>query len=144
MDSSYAKTLNDSVVSSSEDNIGFIDDYSHLRLSYYQNREDPFDLSVNSSFKSCISHDSVDTVGNDTNKDRTERKKLLDYYVSQMPDFPHPSATVASIIATSSNKMNDGMRFKYDERVQTSMCKNHEDTLPFSPNRRSTLIPKKK
>ncbi|CAF4910829.1 unnamed protein product [Pieris macdunnoughi] len=108
----------------------FIDDYSHLRFSYYQ------DDSFNSSFttnSSVLSNDTLETNVSDFNTKKAE---------PQIPDLPHPSYVMASIISSASNRMNTGnMQFKYANGVETA--KTQPAQFKFSPSRRSTLMPEK-
>lgn len=107
----------------------FIDDYSHLRFSYYQ------DESLNSSFatNSVSSNDTLETNVSDFDIEKSK---------PQMPDLPHPSCVMASIISSASNRMNTGnMRFKYANRIETA--KTQPTQFKFSPSRRSTLMPEK-
>ncbi|CAH0728401.1 unnamed protein product, partial [Brenthis ino] len=110
----------------------FIDDYSHLRLSYYQCRD-----------FSCIS-DSSDVPDSKSNKESEDsvedkRRKLCEYFVSQIPDLPHPSHIAASIIASASNKMDSASGFIYENSIEQGTKKN--DEVLFDPSRRSTLNP---
>nr|XP_026489748.1 uncharacterized protein LOC113396139 [Vanessa tameamea] len=128
-------TFDDSAVLSdrTSDEDFFIDDYSHLRLSYYQHRgndtTDYSNLSLNESKQ-------------DKNKIDDERRRLREYYVSQIPDLPHPSFTVASIIASASQKMNAGNSgFIYEKQIEQGTKRKDEDKVKFNPARRSTLKP---
>ncbi|XP_045484498.1 uncharacterized protein LOC123689262 [Pieris rapae] len=108
----------------------FIDDYSHLRFSYYR------DVSLNSSFAINSSALSNDTLETDVSESNIKKAK------PQLPDLPHPSYVMASIISSASNRMNTGnMQFKYANRVETA--KTQPAQFKFSPSRRSTLLPEK-
>ncbi|XP_046971568.1 uncharacterized protein LOC124538526 [Vanessa cardui] len=109
----------------------FIDDYSHLRLSYYQHR---------GNVTSDDSNTTLNESKMDKNKIDDERRRLREYYVSQIPDLPHPSYTVASVIATASQKMN-GNGFKYEKQIEQGTKRQDEDKVKFDPARRSTLKP---
>ncbi|CAD0203847.1 unnamed protein product [Chrysodeixis includens] len=121
---------------------GFIDDYSQLRLSYYQHR-DAFDPS---SFTSGTADETFNTAETDLTElpedpKEAERQKLRDYYISQIPDLPHPAYTVASIISAASRKMGP-IHFKYNDRIeQGDEIRDSRNDLEFAPERRSTLKP---
>ncbi|KAG6452455.1 uncharacterized protein LOC115445011 [Manduca sexta] len=143
----------------------FIDDYSHLRLSYYQHRlsssneSEASDYVIVSSGDTSESSDFVMVSSDQTDLSRysledsrtteqtdisdtsikiDERQILRDYYISQIPDLPHPSFTVASIIASASQRMG-GVHFKYNDRIEQGDAGDQVD-VEFSPSRRSTLI----
>lgn len=120
----------------------FIDDYSHLRLSYYLHRdekESSIDFYSNSS-NSNLSQDVSNTEDNKKKIDE-ERRRLREYYVSQIPDLPHPACTVASIIASASRRMNSrNANFIYENKIVQGM-KRQDKEMDFAPNRRSTLKP---
>lgn len=120
----------------------FIDDYSHLRLSYYLHRdenESSIDFYSNSS-NSNLSQDVLNTEDNKKKIDE-ERRRLREYYVSQIPDLPHPACTVASIIASASRRMNSrNANFIYENKIVQGM-KRQDKEMDFAPNRRSTLKP---
>ncbi|XP_028038626.1 uncharacterized protein LOC114249305 [Bombyx mandarina] len=114
----------------------FIDDYSHLRLSYYRKqKEDSFDLNEVTDISFELSNEINDTTVKD------EQQSLKDYYISQIPDLPHPSFTVASIIASASQKMGS-VNLKYNDRIEQGNVSKNTD-MEFVPQRRSTLKPKK-
>ncbi|XP_045502858.1 uncharacterized protein LOC123699860 [Colias croceus] len=139
------KTSNESTLSGGGE--FFIDDYSHLRFSYYQNRDGPLDSTLETMCNSTLPSDDATSTTMETNvsdiEHVDERQELRNYYVSQIPELPHPANTVASIIASASNSMNSGnMRFKYADKIETAK-KQPSAELEFSPSRRSTLMPKK-
>lgn len=112
----------------------FIDDYSHLRLSYYQCRD------LSSSGDSTYEPYGPDSESNNTmDAQRDKRRKLLEYFVSQIPEFPHPSHTAASIVASASKKVDKTSGFKYNNKIEQGNKAN--DDIVFTPDRRSTLIP---
>ncbi|XP_026762236.2 uncharacterized protein LOC113521000 [Galleria mellonella] len=131
---------------STRDNISgfFIDDYSHLRLSYHQphfktSNVTSSDSAVSNSdssfgFNSC---DTIETNLSECVKDSDEKQKMREYYISQLPDLPHPSFTVASIIATASQKA--GSQFRYNNRIEQGKKRERAVDLEFLPKRRSTL-----
>ncbi|XP_059053402.1 uncharacterized protein LOC131847773 [Achroia grisella] len=131
---------------STTDNVSgfFIDDYSHLRLSYHgahfkTSKETSSDSSV-SYGDSSFGFNSCDTIETDLSEcvqESDERKKMREYYISQLPDLPHPSCTVASIIATASQKM--GSQFRYNSRIERGESSGRREELQFLPQRRSTL-----
>ncbi|CAH4031848.1 unnamed protein product [Pieris brassicae] len=107
----------------------FIDDYSHLRFSYYQ--DDTLNSFTTNS--SVLSNDTLETNVSDFNIKKPK---------PQIPDLPHPSYVMASIISSASNRMNTGnMQFKYANGVETA--KTQPAQFKFSPSRRSTLMPEK-
>lgn len=114
----------------------FIDDYSHLRFSYYQ-EESQLDNSM-ATGSSFSSNDTLETnVSDIDNINKKSERNIL-----QIPELPHPSCVVSSIISSASNRMNSGnMRFKYADRIATA--KTQTAQVKFSPSRRSTLIPEK-
>ncbi|CAG9565378.1 unnamed protein product [Danaus chrysippus] len=116
----------------------FIDDYSHLRLSYYQWRGDEPNSTLDStSDLSLCNIEDPKPIDNDSSDEG--RKKLRQYLISQIPDFPHPSCTVASIIASASQRMNSRKSsFIYDKRIEEGVKKKRAPVI-FSPERRSTL-----
>lgn len=119
----------------------FIDDYSQLRLSYYQQRSE-FDISTTESY-SDETFNTAETDLSEVPKDpkETERQKLRDYYISQIPDLPHPAYTVASIISAASRKMGP-IHFRYNDRIeQGDEIRDSRNDLEFAPERRSTLKP---
>lgn len=127
----------------------FIDDYSHLRLSYYQVREGTlsFDQSIesptrdsserNHTFNTSLT-DVSESLVTTQDIETDERQRLREYYISQIPDLPHPSFTMSSIIASASHKM--GGDFIYNDRVEQ---KGGDEDMEFSPQRRSTMQPKR-
>ncbi|CAH2094640.1 unnamed protein product [Euphydryas editha] len=132
----YTKTL---ISDHTSDGEFFIDDYSHLRLSYYQPREEQ-ELSIDFYNNSNSSQNLLESE-EDKRKVDEERRRLREYYVSQMPDLPHPSCTVASIIASASQRMNSGYgNFIYDKKIVQG-TKRQDEEIDFTPNRRSTLKP---
>ncbi|XP_026734710.1 uncharacterized protein LOC113498765 [Trichoplusia ni] len=136
LESTSTQTEADS--SSSSD---FIDDYSQLRLSYYQQRSE-FDISTTDSY-SDETFNTAETDLSEVPKDpkETERQKLRDYYISQIPDLPHPAYTVASIISAASRKMGP-IHFRYNDRIeQGDEIRDSRNDLEFAPERRSTLKP---
>lgn len=117
----------------------FIDDYSHLRLSYYQWRGDEpnFTLDSTSDLSLCANTEDRKPIDNDSTDEG--RRKLRQYLISQIPDFPHPSCTAASIIASASQRMNSRKSsFIYDKRIEEGVKKERAPVI-FSPERRSTL-----
>nr|XP_021194976.2 uncharacterized protein LOC110379581 [Helicoverpa armigera] len=121
---------------------GFIDDYSHLRLSYYQYRGDISDISsgtsnTSSEFETIETNLSETTV---VDAKEVERQKLREYYISQIPDLPHPSFVAASIISSAATRM--GSVFRYNDRIeQGSQVPDLKNDMEFDPKRRSTLKP---
>ncbi|KAI8425157.1 hypothetical protein MSG28_006986 [Choristoneura fumiferana] len=127
----------------------FIDDYSHLRLSYYQVRDGTslsFDQTIesptqdsselNHTFNTALT-DVSESLATTQDIETDEREKLREYYISQMPDLPHPSFTMSTIIASASHKM--GGNFIYNDRVEQ---KGGDEDVEFFPQRRSTMQPK--
>lgn len=116
----------------------FIDDYSHLRLSYHRDIDE-------SDVDDEITEDEVETSDeNDNSDDETDiRQRLREYWISQMPDLPHPAVTMASIISSASQKM--GMvNLEYNDRIEPGYSVQEDEkrqTSPqrFSPEHRSTL-----
>ncbi|CAH2244277.1 uncharacterized protein LOC120632049 [Pararge aegeria] len=146
----------------------FIDDYSHLRLSYYQYRDDitldvsdsyqdsaySTNASTNKSFRDATNSTNTNsTNAKSTNTNSTsvgpkhlqeeERRKLREFYISQIPDLPHPSYTAASIIASASHRMDPTNRFVYNKKIEQG-TKMEDDMTSFTPGRRSTLKPNTK
>ncbi|KPJ18127.1 hypothetical protein RR48_11975 [Papilio machaon] len=124
----------------------FIDDLSHLRLSYYRceshsNSEITNDSKLTESDLSVIEKDTMLTDISDLKEEKDEQRK----YISQFPDLPHPAYTMASIIASASNKMGSGrICFKYDDKVQVGTNARdvqNKKQIEFNPTRRSTLQP---
>ncbi|CAG9789235.1 unnamed protein product [Diatraea saccharalis] len=113
----------------------FIEDESHLRLSYYRENYN-FDDSID-SFASAQST-SFQADQQQSVLDRSDIRRKISEYVSQMPDLPHPSETVTSIITSASRKM--GMvNLRYNNKIELGK---KESDAPFSPNRRSTMNPR--
>ncbi|KAJ0173691.1 hypothetical protein K1T71_010840 [Dendrolimus kikuchii] len=133
----------------------FIDDYSHLRLSYYQLRGNDTEDSLssqksNGTLSSDASMDgsckTFDTVLSETSinpaKVDVDRQKMRDYNISQIPDFPHPAFSVASIISSASQRMESDICLIYNDKIEQGNTRNLEsDVEEFTPNRRSTLKP---
>ncbi|KAJ8713958.1 hypothetical protein PYW08_007578 [Mythimna loreyi] len=129
----------------------FIDDYSHLRLSYYQHRGPLSDVSGGTSEDK--SEETFDTVLTDLSEvsqtsiddeKQAEIQKLREYNVTQIPDLPDPSYVAASIISSASHKMGPvhGVHFKYNDRIeQGSRVPASWNDLEFDPQRRSTMKP---
>ncbi|KPI92373.1 hypothetical protein RR46_13594 [Papilio xuthus] len=122
----------------------FFEDLSHLRLSYYRyelsnHNSETIDSQFTQNDSSIIEKDTILTNISDLKEDKTRK------YISQLPDLPHPAYTMASIIASASNKMGSGsICFKYDDKVQVGT--NARDVqskkqIQFNPTRRSTLQP---
>ncbi|CAK1553874.1 unnamed protein product [Leptosia nina] len=131
MSSENTKKCSESTITSGE---SFIDDYSHLRFSYYQDGDPNTTLQSNSSF--VTANDTIQTFVSDISVN--ERRERVD-----IPELPHPAFTMAAIIASASNRMNAGnMQFKYADKIETA--KTETEALTFSPSRRSTMCPKKK
>lgn len=135
----------------------FIDDLSHLRLSYYQQRgmshenipnfeESADDSGLTSNCSVTMEEKpTVDTMLMELTelKEESEREKRREIYISKIPELPHPSFTVASIIASASQKMDSGIYLKYNNRIEESRkCDCRDEKLEFNPKRRSTLKPK--
>lgn len=115
----------------------FIDDYSHLRLSYHQDFDDSAEVT-NSSLVSEVSEQDSSLEQTDTEEEvdaETERRnKLREYWISQMPDLPHPAVTMAGIISAASRQM--GMvNLVYSDRIEQGTSGEEK----FSPSKRSTL-----
>lgn len=124
---------------------GYIDDYSHLRLSYYQHQSNVSEISSGTSEDtSCDTFDTMETELSETSvvdAKEVERQKMREYYISQIPDLPHPSYTMASIISSASRKMGP-MYLRYNDRIeQGSQVRDSMNNLEFNPHRRSTLKP---
>uniref|UniRef100_A0A2A4J1T9 Uncharacterized protein n=1 Tax=Heliothis virescens TaxID=7102 RepID=A0A2A4J1T9_HELVI len=121
---------------------GFIDDYSQLRLSYYQHRGDISDISCGTSNTSS-EFETIETNLSETtilDAKEVERQKLREYYISQIPELPHPSYVAASIISSAASKM--GSVFRYNDRIeQGSQVPDLPNDMKFDPKRRSTLKP---
>lgn len=125
----------------------YIDDYSQLRLSYYQVGETDTSLPASTDNSSTYGEETCDTLETDLNVTSSEdakeqeRQKLRDYYVSQIPDLPHPSYIVASIISSASHRMGS-VHLKYNDRIEqgNQFC-DADKYMKFSPQRRSTLKP---
>ncbi|XP_072929502.1 uncharacterized protein [Epargyreus clarus] len=126
---------------------GFIDDYSHLRLSYYQARsfEDSMTSGIDIHYDPNLTEADVNTTCDNTVEEiqEQERRKLREYHVSQIPDLPPPTFTMASIVSSLSSKMNSGQHnFKYESQIEHGINTNGRDAENrFAPNRRSTLNP---
>ncbi|KAF9823849.1 hypothetical protein SFRURICE_013386 [Spodoptera frugiperda] len=125
---------------------GYIDDYSQLRLSYYQHRgtiSDITDISGDTSTEEQT-FDTVETSLNETSvtvdEKEASRQKLRDYYISQIPDLPHPSYVVASIISSASRKMGS-IHLRYNDRIEQGKAPDSRNDSKFDPERRSTLKP---
>ncbi|XP_028176230.1 uncharacterized protein LOC114364316 [Ostrinia furnacalis] len=139
------KTTEDSILSADESSTsGFIDDYSHLRLSYHRDMDESWEIVEMSSWEIVeMSQDEaeVSNVSDKTDDASDARQKLREFWISQMPDLPHPSVTMASIISSASQKM--GMvQLKYSDRSEPGqISQNESQPSPnrFSPQRRSTL-----
>ncbi|XP_022818027.1 uncharacterized protein LOC111350627 [Spodoptera litura] len=126
---------------------GFIDDYSQLRLSYYQHRgaiSDVTDISEDTSAEETHTFETVETSLSETSvtvdEKEARRQKLRDYYISQIPDLPHPSYVVASIISSASHKMGS-IHLRYNDRIEQGKVPDSRNDLKFDPERRSTLKP---
>ncbi|KAJ8723986.1 hypothetical protein PYW07_007966 [Mythimna separata] len=129
---------------------GFIDDYSHLRLSYYQHRGPLSDIASGTS-EDTFSEETFDTVLTDlseispiTIEGQAERQNLREYNVTQIPDLPDPSYVAASIISSASRKMGPvhGVHFIYNDRIeQGGRAPDSSNDLEFDPQRRSTMKP---
>lgn len=138
----------------------FIDDYSHLRLSYYQQRTLDFISNTNddSSFSTnpdvslnrsdCITMETEinDTTSTDikTVEEKDEHQKPREHLVSQMPDLPHPSFTMASILGAASQRMSraDGVYLRYNNKIEEGLSRvRSRDEINFSPHHRSTMLP---
>lgn len=133
----------------------FIDDYSHLRLSYYQLRNNNTEETLSSekldvTLSSCASMDesstTIETVLYETSIKPTkvdeDRQKIWDYHTSQIPDLPHPAFSVASIISSASQRMESGVRLMYNDRIEHNNTQNiASDVDEFNPERRSTMKP---
>ncbi|XP_063367328.1 uncharacterized protein LOC134655795 [Cydia amplana] len=164
MNMENSETSNNQATSS-----GFIDDYSHLRLSYYQPRGRNNSLSFDQSNResqdsqdnSTLNHTAIDgsehespdvhdiSIQNHACTARMgvsgsvppvhdieiERQRRREYYISQIPDLPHPSYTMASIIAAKSRQM--GGNFTYNNRIEPGKAE-----MEFSPRDRSTMLPR--
>ncbi|KAM3962519.1 uncharacterized protein ACR2FA_003424 [Aphomia sociella] len=148
MNTENNKTETTSATLSATDQVSgfFIDDYSHLRLSYQRAHfkesmsNVTFTDSSVSNRDSSIGFNSCDTIETDLSesfKEPDERQKMREYYISQLPDLPHPSFTVASIIANASQKM--GSQFRYNDRTEQGKSTEQSELFEFSPQRRSTL-----
>lgn len=119
----------------------YIDDYSQLRLSYYRH---PGNITISTeNEESEYTTDTAVTI--ETNLSDVSIKencqKLRNYHISQIPDLPHPSFTVASIIASASQRMGS-FNFKYNDKIEEKgntrePCKYEK----FSPQRKSSLKP---
>lgn len=116
----------------------FIDDYSHLRLSYYQYRDlSSASASASNSTYEPYGPDSERNITVDAHEDK--RRKLLEYFVSQIPDLPHPSHTAAKIVASASKKIDKTISLRYNNKIEQG--KKINDQIVFAPDRRSTLNP---
>lgn len=125
----------------------YIDDYSHLRLSYYQPDDtgSTFEPSTDESNTFCKeSCDTLETelsVTSIVDAKEAERQKLREYYISQIPDLPHPAYTAASIIASASQRMG-GVLLRYNDRIEPgNQVHDAYKEMEFTPKRRSTLKP---
>ncbi|CAH0690108.1 unnamed protein product [Spodoptera exigua] len=125
---------------------GFIDDYSQLRLSYYQHRGAILDITdISEDTSAGETFETVETSLSETSvtvdEKEARRQKLRDYYISQIPDLPHPSYVVASIISSASRKMGS-IHLRYNDRIeQGKQAPDSQNDLEFDPERRSTLKP---
>ncbi|XP_063387312.1 uncharacterized protein LOC134673278 [Cydia fagiglandana] len=160
--------MENSETSNNQTTSGFIDDYSHLRLSYYQPRGRNNSLSFDQSNResqdsldnstlnhtagsvcelpnvqdvsiqnhACTSRMGVSGSKSPVQDIEIERQRRREYYISQIPDLPHPSYTMASIIAAKSHQM--GGNFAYNNRIEQGKAE-----LEFSPRDRSTMMPRK-
>ncbi|XP_063539090.1 uncharacterized protein LOC134748286 [Cydia strobilella] len=161
--------MENSGISNNQTTSGFIDDYSHLRLSYYQlrgrNNSLSFDQSNRESQDSqdnsalnhtaridvsecesvvvqdisiqnhaCTMRMGVSGSESPVQDIEIERQRRREYYISQIPDLPHPSYTMASIIAAKSRQM--GGNFAYNNRIEQGKAE-----MDFSPRDRSTMLP---
>lgn len=120
----------------------FIDDSSHLRLSYYrcELHNSKSTSLVPESDSTVVENDTMLTNVSDLKHENDKQRKHL----YQLPDLPHPAYTMASIIASVSNKMGSGsIRFKYDDKVQVGNTSDvqQKKEIQFNPTRRSTLQP---
>ncbi|XP_041969426.1 uncharacterized protein LOC121726238 [Aricia agestis] len=132
------KDINSSATTNED---GYIDDYSHLRLSYYQQRYDTH-LTFTDSLNSMSTFDNEDRLSDIGDESRIrvpdERGNIRKHCISEIPELPHPSKTAAAVIASISHRMDSGQpKFKYGSRVEG------QRTVPptFAPDRRSTLKP---
>lgn len=134
-----------------ESSSGYIDDYSHLRLSYYQYRSalsdkssgTSADTSTQGTFDTALI-DLSDTSQPSIVETEDERRNIRDYHVSQIPDLPDPSYVAASIISSASHNMGPvhGVHFRYNDRIeQESRIPDSQNDLEFDPPRRSTMKP---
>ncbi|XP_063627665.1 uncharacterized protein LOC134799207 [Cydia splendana] len=162
--------MEDSETSNNQTISGFIDDYSHLRLSYYQPRgrnnslsfdhsnresqdsqdnstlnhtarmdgsgcESPVVQDISIQNHACTARMDVSGSKSSVQDIEIERQRRREYYISQIPDLPHPSYTMASIIAAKSRQM--GGNFAYNNRIEQGKAE-----LEFSPRDRSTMLPR--
>ncbi|CAB3248975.1 unnamed protein product [Arctia plantaginis] len=127
----------------------YIDDYSQLRLSYYRVSDTDVTLEASTDDSNTYAEETCDTLETDLNvtsnggddAKEVERQKLRDYYISQIPDLPHPAYSVASIISSASHRMGS-VHLKYNNRIeQGDQLRDTEKYMEFSPQRRSTLKP---
>ncbi|XP_061721426.1 uncharacterized protein LOC133528179 [Cydia pomonella] len=161
--------MENSETSNNQTASGFIDDYSHLRLSYYQLRGRNNSLSFDQSNRKSQDTQDNSTLNHTARMDvsvcespvvqdisiknhgctermgvsgsessvqdiEIERQRRREYYISQIPDLPHPSYTMASIIAAKSRQM--GGNFAYNNRIEKGNAE-----IEFSPRDRSTMLP---